>query len=733
MANRSSIFSHVNTSVPLPSQPHYLIKLIEITKKTSVRRELIHVVRMDPAFCVRLFRLQSAQDCRTVDPKNMDSILDRIDVETIRHMALRAAMLQATRPDESRNHLRFNRFWQHAQRCGALAHKIAVGMGYAHPQEAFLAGLLHDIGKLLLWSNFPRTYGFYFDHRTNAVQVQKQERRLLGPTHCEIGAFYLDELNLPSVFIDALRFHHCRPTEIANSLPLVRIVYAANIMVHHDLPLRALEGLAAILSPCLDGPKLAAMRPQAEMTFQTTCQFLGLMPTDFTHHHVFNRLEKFYPVRSMLSEVKEMSLVPGLMKRLMKVRDQEGARRIFLLGLHILFDIHKALFFRFDPQHRGLIISAVTNGWNSVSVSTAGLEIPLRESSNLPSLALINNRILDSFGYFTERDRSIVDKQLAAALESDGILCVPLQRNRRYIGVIVAGIREVEVPRLAARIERLREFADQAAVFLDHHLTAPPSTATAKDHMKLRASVRRVIHEVNNQLGIISNYLGALGGEDDPAASKPVELNLIQDQIDRVGQLVERLGRESGNAASVPTHDAVNLNRIITDLDRLLGPSVFRPAKCSVTYHLAEDLPPVRGDCNALIQVFLNLFKNAIEAMPRGGNLRVQTACRITGEDQDRRQILVTVNDTGPGLASTVSKRFFDPGVTTKNISSRGLGLAIVKDIIEQHKGTIFFQTQPGKGTTVVMLLPSGRTGRHLSSGGIDGESPAFSVADNAH
>jgi hypothetical protein len=93
------------------------------------------------------------------------------------------------------------------------------------------------------------------------VQVKKQERRLLEPTHCEIGAFYLDELNLPSVFIDALRFHHCRPTEIANSLPLVRIVYAANIMVHHDLPFRALEGLAAILSPRLDGPKLAAMPP----------------------------------------------------------------------------------------------------------------------------------------------------------------------------------------------------------------------------------------------------------------------------------------------------------------------------------------------------------------------------------------------------------------------------------------------------------------------------------------
>ncbi len=684
---------------------------------------------MDPAFCIRLFRLQSIESCLTIDPQNMASILDSIDVETIRHMALCAAMQQATRPDESRSHLRFNRFWQHAQRCGALAQKIAMGMGYAHPEEAFMAGLLHDIGKLLMWSNFPRTYGFYFDHRTNAVQVQQQERRRLGPTHCEIGAAYLEELNLPSVFTDAVRFHHLRLKEIVNSLPLVRIVYAANKMAHHDLSMQALEGLAAILSPHLDASKLAAMRPQAEMTFQATCQYLGLMPTDFTTNHVFNRLEKFYPVRTMLSEVEEMSLVPGLMNRLLKARDQEDARRIFLLGLHILFDIQKAMFFRFDPGQRILSISAANNGMSGARA--AGLDIPLREGSNLPSLALINNRILDSFGYFTERDLSIVDKQLAAALGSDGILCVPLQRNRRYIGLIVGGIREVEIPRLAAQIERVREFADQAAVFLDSRHSEALSADTAKDHLIPKDSVRRVVHEVNNQLGVISNYLGTLGSKDDPDPSNQVELSLIQDQIDRVGQLIERLGRKSDSTASLPADDPVDLNRIITDLDRLLGPSVFRPANVNVKYHLAADLPPVKGDCNALIQVFLNLFKNAIEAMPRGGNLRVHTACRRTSENGNRRQILVTVSDTGPGLASTMPKRFFDLGVTTKNLPSSGLGLTIVKEIIEQHRGTVFFQTQRGKGTTVVILLPSGQADEHLASSGPTRPLSAIDVADD--
>jgi signal transduction histidine kinase len=122
-----------------------------------------------------------------------------------------------------------------------------------------------------------------------------------------------------------------------------------------------------------------------------------------------------------------------------------------------------------------------------------------------------------------------------------------------------------------------------------------------------------------------------------------------------------------------------------------------------------------------LIQVFLNLFKNAVEAMPQGGRLRVQTACRRVADRHDRRQIIVSISDTGPGLESTVPKRLFKPGVSTKKMTNGGLGLAIVKNIIEQHDGAVFFQAQRGKGTTVVILLPIDQTGEQRSSGGEDG------------
>ena len=677
---------------------------------------------MDPAFCIRLFRLQSVESCATVNPKSLESIIARVDRQTIRHMALCTAMMQAAQPDEGRHHLRLSQFWQHAHRCAALAREIAKEIGYAHPEEAFLVGLLHDIGKLLMWTNFPQTCDFYFDRSISRSQILKKERKLFGTTHSDIGAAFLAELNLPSFFTDAVRFHHRPPAAIINGLPLVRIVYTANVMTGATPSSGDLKSLAAVLSSRLEPSKLAAACPRAETRFQVACRFLGLMPTDFTPHHVFNRLEKFYPVRTMLSEVEEMSLVPGLLNRLLKARDQDAAREIFLLGLHILFDVHKALFFQCDPSRRVLSIRAANNGLNGAS--TVGLEIPMREGRNLPSLALINNRILDSFGYFTERDLSLVDKQLIAALGSDGMLCVPLRRQKRHLGVIVGGIREVQIPRLTTQIERLREFAAQAALFLDSHL--PPREPAGGPHSRvvLKDSVRRVIHEVNNPLGIIKNYLGTLGGDDQSSPNRRVELDLIQEEIDRVGRLIERLGQETGGASSLPPQEPVDLNRIITDLDRLLGPSVFQPARVRTKYNLAADLPPVEGDFNALIQVFLNLFKNAVEAMPHGGRLRVQTACRRVTERHERRQIMVTISDTGPGLDSTGPQRLFKPGVSTKNLTSSGLGLAIVKDIVEQHNGTVFFQAQRGKGTTVVLLLPISAAGSQRNSGGEDGGAP---------
>jgi signal transduction histidine kinase len=109
-----------------------------------------------------------------------------------------------------------------------------------------------------------------------------------------------------------------------------------------------------------------------------------------------------------------------------------------------------------------------------------------------------------------------------------------------------------------------------------------------------------------------------------------------------------------------------------------------------------SELPPAMVDQEKLAQVLLNLCKNAVEAMPRGGTLTIRGSC--TGA-----QVSLAVSDTGDGVVEEIN--IFEPFTTTKETGT-GLGLAIVRQIIAAHKGTITYASTPGRGATFTLLLP---------------------------
>jgi signal transduction histidine kinase len=116
---------------------------------------------------------------------------------------------------------------------------------------------------------------------------------------------------------------------------------------------------------------------------------------------------------------------------------------------------------------------------------------------------------------------------------------------------------------------------------------------------------------------------------------------------------------------------------------------------------LPEDLPEVRGHPHDLQQVFLNLFLNAIQAMPQGGVLR------IVAEAVDDQWVCVRIADTGDGIPPEQLPQIFDPFFTTKDPGmGTGLGLSVSHGIIEEHNGRIDVVSELGKGTTFSVYLP---------------------------
>ena len=116
----------------------------------------------------------------------------------------------------------------------------------------------------------------------------------------------------------------------------------------------------------------------------------------------------------------------------------------------------------------------------------------------------------------------------------------------------------------------------------------------------------------------------------------------------------------------------------------------------TVIHEFAPELPLLNADAERLKQVFLNLFKNAIEAMPSGGKLMIGAAAQ-------NQAVAIHISDTGIGIPQQVD--IFQPFTTTKQ-SGSGLGLSVVRELLAAHGGTISYTSGKGEGTTFKILLP---------------------------
>jgi two-component system, NtrC family, sensor kinase len=216
-----------------------------------------------------------------------------------------------------------------------------------------------------------------------------------------------------------------------------------------------------------------------------------------------------------------------------------------------------------------------------------------------------------------------------------------------------------------------------------------------------------VAHEVNTPLTGISSFTQMLLDGADPEDPKTRLLEKIERQTFRAAKIVNgllNLSRPSSGTELAP----VDLNVVVGDVLSLLEHQ-FKVARIQVRRDLASPGPVVMGVEHKLQQVFLNLFLNARDAMPKGGWLSIAT--RMAGGTA-----VAEVGDTGSGIPSEHLARIYDPFFTTKAIGQgTGLGLSITYGIVREHDGTIACESEVGVGTRFSLSFPSAaaaRTGR---------------------
>ena len=218
-------------------------------------------------------------------------------------------------------------------------------------------------------------------------------------------------------------------------------------------------------------------------------------------------------------------------------------------------------------------------------------------------------------------------------------------------------------------------------------------------------------HEVKNPLsgirGAAQLLEPAVGEEDRPL------IRLICDETDRICGLVERM-EEFGDTGQVGRGRAVNIYQVLEHVRRIAQAGFARHHRVVELYD--PSLPEVEGDRDRLIQVFLNLVKNAAEAAPaEGGQVTLATqyqhGLRVAlGTSRERLELPITVEvrDNGPGVPADMAEHLFEPFVSTKRRGS-GLGLSLVAKIVADHRGVVsYLPGEPG-GAVFRVRLPAAK------------------------
>ena len=366
--------------------------------------------------------------------------------------------------------------------CATLAKLIAEKTSYPAPDEAFLSGLLHDIGKLVLLVNFPKEYVEILEsHRSKPDLLLAGEARL-GATHCEVGAWMINQWNPRSFMADAVLYHHEPVHRILDALPLVKIVFVANALCLEDVQdtdarFKAAEEVFGFARSEVEGSISLA---EQEVKQVAESLEIEVEPPDASGRLVSE--EDAEKRKDLFRAVRDISLVQSALHNLLGAYGEESILKVVRQGLQVLFNVHSVLFFLYDRERDALVGKGITGNKENDLIND--LVIPSQNEKSLLVRSLRQKIVLDSFSYSTEAVPTIMDKQLIRFLGKGGMLCLPMVANTANVGVIVLGIDDHHIRHLRDQVKLLTMFANQAALALSSDHLRQSETNRPRDVLK---------------------------------------------------------------------------------------------------------------------------------------------------------------------------------------------------------------------------------------------------------
>ena len=717
----------------LPTLPSVAVRVLEVTgRDESSAGEVINLIKGDPSLTTKVLKLVRRADLGIRgEVVTIERAVVLLGFESIRSAVLALSAYAVFPPDASAPHGRFDReeFWKHSIAVACAAELLAESVTGIDPAEAFVCGLLHDIGKIALDAILPKSYERVIEAaellRGNVADV---ERTVIGLDHMVVGKRLAERWQLPTSVRDCVWLHGQNP----DSLPagvlsgrMVNLITLADNVVREQHIGHSGNYTFHVLRPALQqvtgvsDPAIETMRKRLTGRIEERAEALGLGHTTTGEIYL-----------SALSQANQ---------ELGRIGEQLAARNRKLAGRARYFEALS----RFQGELRpdapsSLVLQAI--GQTAQGVIGAA---PIVVFSTRPAQGFAELIVISGTGAVSETSAVDCPARLSRPMTGGGPVVpasdhlewimsrvspilpgeerfwIPLEAEGVCVGGIVWGAAPGEAQRLSPQAPELAalaagwslalrtsQFREEAHTLAEQLAEANRRLQSAQAELVRTRSVAVVgelaagaAHEMNNPLAVISGRAQLLVGALEDAKLKQ-SAQIISDQSHRLSQIITDLMDFAKPAAPSPAQVAV------ADLiERAVYEARNRDQGCvrKIELNMAE-VPPVLADQEQTRLALVEVLHNALQATDEAvGKIVICAAYDVFSS-----RVALSVADNGCGMDGEVLRRAFDPFFSGLSAGRRrGMGLAKALRWIEASGGTIRLESKPGEGTRAIIVLPA--------------------------
>jgi putative nucleotidyltransferase with HDIG domain len=687
-------------SVSLPTVPLVLVKLMELSQSAeSSLTELGNLIACDVALTAKILRRASSSLYKSNKQADLMQSIQILGMDMIKLICISESVCQVFGDFKHINDSVFQKLWIHSLLTAVAARLIAKGMNYPNIEEAYLAGLLHDVGRLALLSAEPSVSEFL---SKDDEALCKLERQLFMFTHAEAGAWIIEQWNFDSILADSILYHHEEAERIANTHPLIRVVSLAEILAQH---LKEKSPIPLDLISVLSGSAVFNVDEVIRNTAKQVKEAFAALGIDNDEIMPAKLSAPEDGAPSVTRRKKDMAQLSNRLRNHVLITEsdifisrQNADSAIYQALLQLtcwIFNFNDAMIFFADESES--ILKAMPSDEHRQYL--ADFFIPLNDRPNAASEALLNNR--PTFISHEDTQLEVIEEQLQRILGGSCLVCLPLSGENMKKAVLIGCVDSGRLTHIHMRSRFLQQYGDEMSRVIGT-LTIEGDRfgrRTISVGNELQEKIRRILHEINNPLTIIKNYLNVLKGKADENKFMGDELLILNEEIDRVSELINSLNKPVAESSSQITE----INKTVNEMTGLFRGSGFVPSTVEIIVHTSEQ--SLELDCSQHIfkQILMNLLKNSVEALPDGG--KIEISCKDFINLDGQKYIGLIISDTGPGIDNKMMNKMFSSIQSTKDEKYRGLGLSIVYDLISEAKGHISCRSGES-GATFEVLFP---------------------------